>query len=135
LKLSNNQDLTLYEIGKFTKLALESNPNILDIIFSDKEAIFYETKKGKKLRKKGSKIFMSLKTKFTFSGYALSQLNRIRGTIQFSDKTLRILFKALLAGDIDDQWLKDNFKGLHEKKLIHNHSKLPALQNNLEEEE
>lgn len=124
LNLDYEQDITLYEISKFVKLSMEQNPNILDVLFTDKEAIFYETKKGKKLRKKGSKIFMSLKTKFTFSGYALSQLNRIRGTIQYSDKTLKILYKALENGDINEQWLKDNFKGMHEKKLIHNYNRV-----------
>lgn len=134
LKLTCDQDITLYEVRKFIKLALENNPNILDVLFTDDDAVFYENKKGKKLRDSGSDTFMSLKTKFTFSGYALSQLNRIRGTVQYSDNTLKILHAALLAGDIDDQWLKDNFKGLHEKKLKANFSKLPKERSIISEE-
>jgi predicted nucleotidyltransferase len=122
--LKHDADLIIYEVKKFIKLALENNPNIMDIIYTDDDAVVYENKKGKKLRKNGKDIFMSLKTKFTFSGYAVGQLKRIRGTIQYSDKTLKILTEALKSGDIDDAWLQNNFKGLHRQKLMQDHIKV-----------
>ena len=124
LNMAEDEDLVLYEVKKFVTMALENNPNICDIIFADDEAVIYENDKGKKLREEGKGIFMSTKTKFTFSGYAMSQLKRIRGTIQYSNETIKILFKALEAGDINDQWIKDNFKGLHEQKVRHDYKKL-----------
>lgn len=117
-------DFTLYEIKKFITLALDANPNLMDIIFTDDDAIVYENEKGKKLREEGKDVFLSTKTKFTFSGYAFSQLKRVRGVPIYSPKTIKILFEALSNGDINDEWLRNNFKGMHEKKLIAEFKKL-----------
>lgn len=123
MNMPDDEDIILYEIKKFVELALDNNPNICDILFTDNDAIIYANKKGRKLLN-NKDIFISKKTKFTFSGYALSQLARMRGTIQYSPTTLKILFKALENKDIDDAWLRENFKGLHEKKLKHEYNKL-----------
>ena len=109
-------DLTLYEIKKFVTLALENNPNIYDIIFADDDAIQYINKKGRKLLD-NKDIFMSAKTKFTFSGYANSQLNRILGHHKWVTKypktgiVLNALNQAYIANDIDYNFITDHFGG------------------------
>lgn len=112
-----DEDIALYEIKKFINLSLENNPNILDIIFADDDAVIYKNKKGKKLLKDGKDIFMSTKTKFTFSGYAISQLNRIKGHNKWITKypktgiVIEKLKMAFDAGDIDYNFITDHFGG------------------------
>lgn len=118
-----NEDIALYEVKKFVTLALDSNPNLMDVIFADDDAVVYETEKGKKIRDSGIDIFMSSKAKFTFSGYAMSQLKRVRGVMTYPNNTINILYAALEAGDIDNDWIIANFKGLHEQKVINQYNK------------
>ena len=110
-------DFTLYEIKKFITMALASNPNLMDIIFTDDEAVVYENEKGKKLRKEGKSVFLSTKTKFTFSGYGMSQLRRVKNHNKYIVKypkthvVLRNLEIAFTKGDIDYSWITDHFGG------------------------
>lgn len=116
LNMHLDEDILLYEIKKFIGLALENNPNIMDLLFSDDNSIIYANKKGNKLLNNRD-IFISKKTKFTFSGYALSQLHRIKShnkyLVQFP-KTNEILARlkiAYNAGDIDYNFISDHFGG------------------------
>lgn len=72
------QDRTLYEIKKFFKLASECNPNIIELIFTHPDDIQFITPLGELLIQNRD-IFISKKAKHTFSGYAFSQLQRIKG--------------------------------------------------------
>lgn len=69
---------SIYELRKFCKLAADCNPNILDEIFCRSEEIRYITPIGEKLREH-AKLFISAKARWSFSGYAISQLKRIVG--------------------------------------------------------
>lgn len=117
LNMKEDEDLVLYEIKKFITLALDANPNILDLVFADDDAVIYENDKGKKLREEGKGIFMSTKTKFTFSGYAMSQLKRIKGHNKWIVKypktanVLQALKTAFDLKDIDYYWITDHFGG------------------------
>lgn len=70
-------DLVIYELRKFFRLAADCNPNIIEVLHTDEADILEITKLGRELRSIGS-LFLSQKAKFTFSGYAHSQLARIR---------------------------------------------------------
>lgn len=74
---SKNPDRTLFEIRKFVKLATDNNPNILELLFIDEQHIQKITKEGEQLRSIRNE-FLSAKCKFTYSGYAMSQLKRIK---------------------------------------------------------
>lgn len=78
LNLEDTDDIVLYELNTFTKLAIDNNPNIMDLLHADDESIVYMSEKGRLLRDNSS-LFLSSKMKFTFSGYAISQLKRIQG--------------------------------------------------------
>lgn len=65
-----------HELRKFLKLAAESNPNIIEFLYVDR-LIIHETEVWKKIRSHRDK-FLSRKARWTFSGYAKAQLNRIK---------------------------------------------------------
>jgi len=69
-------ECTVYSLPKFVRLALDCNPNIIEMLFLSEEARwclrtwqFFEGVRD---------AFLSKKAKFTFSGYAMSQLKRIK---------------------------------------------------------
>jgi hypothetical protein len=70
-------DVVIYEISKFFKLAADCNPNALEILFVNNEDIIYYDKLGEELLANRN-LFLSKKVKFTMTGYAVSQLHRIK---------------------------------------------------------
>ncbi len=73
---------TLFEIRKFLSLASECNPNILDSLFCRDSEVRHITPLGEVLRNARG-LFLSAESRHTFSGYASSQLKRIRGHRQW----------------------------------------------------
>lgn len=69
-------DSCIYNLSKFMKLAADCNPNIIELLFVDEEDVLVCTRLGKQLRDIGPAL-LSTKCKYTFSGYAFSQLKRI----------------------------------------------------------
>ena len=69
---------TVYEVRKFLNLALEANPNILDVLFCRDDEVRLLTPAGARMRA-ARDLFLSARCKHTFSGYAAAQLKRIRG--------------------------------------------------------
>jgi len=72
------EDTVIYELAKFIKLAVDCNPNIIELLFTDDENILFIDPAFEKLREHRH-WFLSGKARFTFSGYAMAQLKRIRG--------------------------------------------------------
>ena len=70
-------DMVIYGIHKFFKLAAECNPNIIEILNTDPEDWVVTHPLFEKLYEKRD-MFLSRKARHTFSGYALSQLKRIK---------------------------------------------------------
>lgn len=69
-------DVVVYDIRKFFRLAIDNNPNALEILFTDSSDLVTWSWLGRKLRDNRD-LFLSQKCKHTFSGYAISQLKRI----------------------------------------------------------
>jgi predicted nucleotidyltransferase len=67
---------SVYELRKFLRLALDANPNILDVLFCRDEEVRVATPIGRAIREHRG-LFLSAKCKFTFSGYAAAQLKRV----------------------------------------------------------
>ena len=74
----SERDEVLYELRKFVKLAAEANPNIIELLFTDEENILFIDPAFAQLREH-RQLFLSKKAKFTFSGYAMAQMKRIKG--------------------------------------------------------
>lgn len=75
---SDPHDMVVYGLRKFMKLASQTNPNIIEILFTDPEDWVVDTALYRKLYDRRD-MFLSKKAKFTFGGYAHQQLKRIKG--------------------------------------------------------
>lgn len=69
-------DCTFYSITKFVNLALNCNPNIIELLFVNEENIVYINDYGRRLLAMRDK-FLSEKAEATFFGYAKSQKRKI----------------------------------------------------------
>lgn len=74
---SKNPDLTIFDIRKFFQLAADANPNIIELLWTADEDIICMSEWGEYIRHFRNN-FLSKKAKYTFSGYAIAQLKRIR---------------------------------------------------------
>lgn len=73
----NSVDGVTYEVRKFFSLAASCNPNIIEVLFVDDSDLIRSSKEGDLIRSHREK-FLSGRIRYTFSGYALGQLKRIR---------------------------------------------------------
>jgi predicted nucleotidyltransferase len=71
-----DSDEELQELRKFMKLAADNNPNILEYLWAER-LILQESPIWTKIREKRD-LFLSKKAKWTYSGYSVAQLKRIR---------------------------------------------------------
>ena len=67
---------SVYEIRKFFNMAAQNNPNIMDVLFCRPEDVRLCGLSGSILRTRAND-FLSTKCRWTFGGYAKSQLKRI----------------------------------------------------------
>lgn len=72
------EDTMFYELAHFMRLCLDCNPNVVETLWVDDKDITFRTAAYDLLRDNRHKL-LSSKLAFTFSGYALSQLKRIKG--------------------------------------------------------
>lgn len=76
-RIDKDEDRVIYGLQKFFKLATDSNPNIIEFLYCDESSIINTTPFWERIRE-NRHLFLSKKAKFTFSGYAISQLKRIK---------------------------------------------------------
>lgn len=72
---SNKTDDTSYELGHFLKLALASNPSILELLASDLYEIL--TPEGEELRSLLPHMWTATKVRDAFGGYSNNQLKKM----------------------------------------------------------
>lgn len=72
-----NADHVRYEIRKYFRLAAAANPTVLELLWTDPSCHAVCTPIGERLLAARDR-FLSLRVKDSFSGYAMSQLQRIR---------------------------------------------------------
>jgi len=70
-------DETYFEIRKFMRLALDNNPNIIELLFVPQNMWEVATDEWRLIHS-NRKLFLSKKAKYTFLGYAHSQFKRIK---------------------------------------------------------
>lgn len=76
--LEDQEDGKLYELTNFMKLYVDMNPNILELLWVDEKSILTTSEEYKHLRSYREQL-LSTKAAFTFTGYAIQQLKRVRG--------------------------------------------------------
>lgn len=69
-------DFKVYSLEKFARLALQNNPNILEILFVNPENILFVNEIGQRLLDMKSS-FLSKRIKHRFLGYAFSQKHKM----------------------------------------------------------
>ena len=75
---TSEEDTKLYELSHFMKLCLDCNPNIIETLWVNPDDITFRSPAYDLLRSHRREL-LSSKLAFTFSGYALAQLKRIKG--------------------------------------------------------
>ncbi len=71
-------DLVIYDIAKLVSLCAEANPNMLELLFMDDREVLLARPEWERLRAR-RQLFLTRKAKYTYAGYAQSQLKRIKG--------------------------------------------------------
>jgi len=71
------EDRTIYDIRKALGLVADNNPNMLDLLYVPSRCILKMTPYWEKVMDKAS-LFLSKKARYTFSGYAIAQLSRLK---------------------------------------------------------
>jgi hypothetical protein len=94
------------------KLVVDMNPNILELLWVDESDIITTTPAYTLLRSYREQL-LSSKAKFTFSGYAFSQLKRIKGHNKWinkpiEDKPRQVNFLKCIHS-LDDKFTKNDF--------------------------
>jgi predicted nucleotidyltransferase len=126
LELEMTEDTVIYELNRFCKLALDNNPNIMDMLchdYTNADFAIYNNEKGRTVLS-NKDLFMSTKLKHTFSGYAMAQLKRIKGHNKWineypdTDEVLRVLTDYFTNLEVlDFEWLVENFGGQVAEKV------------------
>jgi uncharacterized protein len=75
--VSDDPDLTIFEVRKFVSLASQCNPNVVELLFVDDSDRLFVSPLGERLLGMRD-LFITKRARHTFSGYAASQLGRIR---------------------------------------------------------
>lgn len=73
-----DDDIVIYGLTKFFRLAMQCNPNILDILFAPPEKWIVKTDEWTDIYE-SRHMFLSQRVRHTYSGYAHSQLKRLQG--------------------------------------------------------
>lgn len=73
--ISKKNEGCVYELRKFLKLASNCNPNVIEILWVEPEDFFIRKPEFEKIHEIRD-LFLSKKARFTFSGYAFSQIKR-----------------------------------------------------------
>jgi len=71
------EDRSIYNLAKFMRLCADGNPNIVELLFVPDKNIILSSKKWEELIS-NREFFLSKKIRYTFSGYAFSQLEAIK---------------------------------------------------------
>lgn len=67
-------DLVVYEMAKFFRLAANANPNVLEVLWAP---TLYEQPSGARVTA-ARQMFLSRRVRFSYGGYAVSQLEKAR---------------------------------------------------------
>lgn len=107
---TNEEDTKLYELGQFMRLTLDCNPNVIESLWVEMEDVVESTDAYLLLRAHAPDL-LSSKIAFTTSGYAISQLKRLKQSKQKVNYLpdlqglCNILKRAITTGEIDKSFI------------------------------
>lgn len=76
-EIHGDPDVVIYDLRKFMKLATDCNPNIIEVLFTDPDDWQIKSPLFEQLHENRN-LFLSMRAKHSFSGYAVAQLKRAR---------------------------------------------------------
>jgi predicted nucleotidyltransferase len=82
-------DLTIYSIVKFFQLAMENNPNMVDVMFLPRRCVLHSTPIYEHVRE-NRKLFLHKGSWHKFRGYAYSQLSKIKNGANKSNEQILV---------------------------------------------
>jgi len=95
-------DFTIYSIVKFFNLAMENNPNMVDILFTPQRCVLYCSQIAQIVRD-NRKLFLHKGSYHKMRGYSYAQLNKIGNkNIEIEKKTPKKIKDILSKIDIKD---------------------------------
>lgn len=77
-------DCVIYDFKKFLMMVAECNPNTMELLFVDESDILHMDRFGHILRQNRN-LFLSAKVRYSFTGYAHSQMARLKNHKQWND--------------------------------------------------
>lgn len=91
-------DIVVYDIRKFFTLAAQCNPNVIELLFTDKSDHVMNCAEGQRVLE-ARDSFLSARAYHTFGGFAIQQLHKIRakqaGEGQYNFKDAMHLFRLM----------------------------------------
>lgn len=101
--VTHEPDLTLHELGKFCRLALQSNPTILELLWTPESFVTHQSEVGRELRSKRQWFASKELVKNAYLGYATQQFKRMAehkgpGKQKRKEKNARHLLRLLDQG-------------------------------------
>jgi len=111
-RVHSSEDITLHGLHKFVKLAMNANPNVLELLFIDDYSIYMHPM-FKRYFIDNRYMFLTQKCYYTYSGYAMSQVQRSKH--KSSHGTLR---EKYIVGPKDDPY--DSKYAMHTVRLMLN---------------
>lgn len=92
--IRHDPDFTVFEIGKFTRLAMAANPNVLEILWGP---VLHESDLGRMLLERRH-LFLTRRARAAYLGFAMNQLKKVEryerlGREAKREKSARHLFR------------------------------------------
>ena len=100
---TTEEDTKFYELNQFMKLALDCNPNVIELLWTDMNDVILSTPAYDVLRSYAPQL-LSSKIAFTTSGYAIAQMKRLKQ----SKKKVNYIPDLMLLCQTLQQAIKDN---------------------------
>lgn len=82
--VQHEPDVTLHELGKFCRLALQCNPTILELLWVPESLVTVMSEEGRQIRQRREWFLDPKKVKDSYMGYAVSQFKRLSERGNFS---------------------------------------------------
>lgn len=119
------EDTKYFEVANFLNLYTSCNPNIVELLWVD-EADVIETSSAYEYLRSHRRDLLSKKAAFTFSGYAMSQMKRIKGHNKWINNPQPVNppaqsdYLSLVQNFTEDKIFKLNFSEYNDDhRLIH----------------
>ncbi|WP_134684183.1 nucleotidyltransferase domain-containing protein [Brevibacillus migulae] len=92
-------DMVVYALKKYVQLAMKGNPNILELLFIDREDTLVLTAYGEELRASRG-LFVTKKVFHSFGGYAIRNIRKLseRSSSDYDGKDASHLIRLLQTG-------------------------------------